>query len=204
MKYLTLLMAFLLTFSVSSAQKTYAWCADEIRTKPRIGFLQGDTIDVVIFDGRNLEALKRNGCEEGQLAKNLQRAISQTYPQAVFNILTSEKYPLDAAPDRITIKVGIVGYHAAYGTDITTGFGTFGGNFSYGVFPSSSWNAITAYSLKVYDKRNGTDLKKTKDISKTESTGESFGFKSAKKILDKSFTAANQELFFFIDECFMK
>ena len=87
---------------------------------------------------------------------------------------------------------------------LKVGIGSVGGNFSYGVFPEGKWNAITAYAVKIYDNRNNSETKKTKDIYKIASKPNSGGYTTAKNILNTTYIEANQELLFFIDETFMK
>ena len=106
--------------------------------------------------------------------------------------------------NRITIKIGISAYHAAFGADVKIGIGSVGGNFSYGAFPEGKWNAITAYAVKIYDNRNNSETKKTKDIYKIASKPNLGGYITAKNILNTTYIEANQELLFFIDETFMK
>lgn len=143
-------------------------------------------------------------CSSDDTILQLETFIKSTYPSAIFNFLSSDQYYKDPYKNRITIKIGIAGYHAAFGTDIKTGIGNIGGNFSYGIFANSKWNAITAYSVKLYDYRNGKEDKKTKDILKTGSASNLLGYSSAKKILNTTYMEANQDMLFFIDEALMK
>ena len=199
-----LIIVLLLTTSSLFAQKLYIWCpADQIPT-PRQGFLEKDTIDLVVFDGRILTAKSKIECTPENTISQLTEFIKMSYPSAIVNVTNTNLYYKDPLNNRITIKIGISAYHAAFGADVKIGIGSVGGNFSYGIFPEGKWNAITAYAVKLYDYRNNSDLKKTKDIYKIASKPNMGGYKTAKNILNTTYIEANQELLFFIDETFMK
>jgi hypothetical protein len=186
------------------AQKLYVWCPKDQIPTPRQGFLDKDTIDLVIFDGRILTEKSKVECTSENTITQLGDYIKKTYPSAIINQLNSSLYFKDQLKNRITIKIGISAYHAAFGADVKVGIGSVGGNFSYGVFPEGKWNAITAYAVKIYDNRNNSGTKKTKDIYKIASKPNLGGYITAKNILNTTYIEANQELLFFIDETFMK
>ncbi|MEI7502278.1 MAG: hypothetical protein WCJ61_03255 [Paludibacter sp.] len=186
------------------AQKLYVWCPKEQIPTPRQGFLEKDTIDLVVFDGRILTKNSLVDCTSENTILNLTNFIKATYPSAIINSLNSNLYYKDPSKNRITIKIGISAYHAAFGADVKIGIGSVGGNFSFGVFPEGKWNAVTAYALKIYDYRNNSEIKKSKDISKTGSKPNLVGYITAKNILNTTYIEANQEMLFFIDETFMK
>jgi len=199
-----IIIALLLITSNLFAQKLYVWCPAEQIPNPRQGFLEKETIDLVIFDGRLLTKNSKIGCTSEKTIAKLTEYIKHTYPSAVINVLTSDQYYKDPVINRITIKIGISAYHAAFGAEIKGGIGSVGGNFSYAIFPEGKWNALTAYAIKIYDYRNGQEIKKTKDIYKTASKPNIGGYKSAKNILNTTYMEVNQEMLFFIDETFMK
>ena len=186
------------------AQKLYVWCPKEQIPTPHHGLLENDTVDLVIFDGRILTENSKIECTSENTIFQLGDFIKKSYPSAVVNILNSRYYYKDPVKSRITIKIGISAYHAAFGADIKVGIGSVGGDFSYGLFPEGKWNAITAYSVKIYDYRNNAEIKKTKDIYKIASRPNTGGYNTAKNILNTSYIEANQEMLFFIDETFMK
>lgn len=186
------------------AQKLYVWCPEEQLITPRPGFLSKDTVDLVIFDGRILTDKSKIECTSENTILQLEEFIKKTYPSAVMNTLNSSFYYKDPLKNRITIKIGISAYHAAFGADVKIGIGVVGGNFSYGLFPEGKWNAVTAYAVKIYDNRNNLETKKTKDIYKIASRLNTGGYKTAKNILNTTFIEANQEMLFFIDETLMK
>ena len=204
MKTKTLLIALLLTTSSLFAQKLYVWCPKDQVPTPRQGFLEKDTIDLVVFDGRILTTKSKIECTPENTISQLTEFIKMTYPSAIVNVLNSNLYYKDPVKNRITIKIGISAYHAAFGADVKVGIGSVGGNFSFGVIPEGKWNAVTAYAVKIYDYRNSSDLKKTKDIYKIASKPNMGGYTTAKNILNTTYIEANQDLLFFIDETFMK
>jgi len=204
MKIRLLLITLILTTGNLFAQKLYVWCPKEQTAIPRQGFLEKDTIDLVVFDGRILTPKSKIECTPEETINKLTGFIRQTYPSTTINILNSNQYYKDPARKRITVKIGISAYHAAFGADVKVGLGSVGGNFSYGIFPQGKWNAITAYAVKIYDYRNGTEIKKVKDISKIASRPNTGGYITARNILNSSFIEANQDMLFFIDETLMK
>ncbi len=197
------LVFILLIANTAIAQKLYVWCPKDQLVKPRTGFLENDTIDVAIFDGRILTKNSKVECTPENTIILLGEFIKETYPSAVINLKASNYYK-DPLKNRITIKVGISAYHAAFGADVKVGIGSIGGTFSYGVVPEGKWNAITAYAIKIYDYRNNLEIKKTKDVYKIASKPNMGGYFTAKNILNTTYIEANQEMLFFIDETFMK
>lgn len=204
MKIRLLLITLILTTGNLFAQKLYVWCPKEQIATPRQGFLEKDTIDLVVFDGRILTSKSKVECTPDETINKLTDFIRQTYPSTTINVLNSNQYYKDPVKNRITVKIGISAYHAAFGADVKVGIGSVGGNFSYGVFPEGKWNAVTAYAVKIYDYRNDNEIKKVKDILKTASRPNTGGYITAKNILNSSFIEANQEMLFFIDETLMK
>jgi len=202
----TILPLILLLFFKSnlSAQKLYVWCPEEQVPAQRIGFLEKDTIDLVIFDGRILTENSKVECTSENTIFQLTEFIKMTYPSAVINVLSSMYYYKDPVKNRITIKIGISAYHAGFGADVKVGIGSLNSNIAYAVFAEGKWNAVTAYSVKIYDFRNNSELKKTKEICKIASKSNMGGYITAKNILNTTYIEANQEMLFFIDETLMK
>lgn len=186
------------------AQKLYVWCPKDQLITPRKNFLEHDTLDVVIFDGRLLTKNSKIECTSENTVNRLAEFIKATYPSAVVNLLPSNNYYKDPVKNHVTLKVGIAAYQAAFGADIKVGIGSIGGSISYGVIPEGKWNALTAYALKVYDYRGNKEDKHTKDISKIASKPNMLGYSSAKSCLNTTYMEANQEMLFFIDESLMK
>jgi hypothetical protein len=200
-----LVLFMLLLFSGNLlSQKLYVWCPKDQLVKPRQGFLEKDTIDLAIFDGRIFTKNSKVECTPENTIAQLAEFIQKTYPSAVMNVLTAGAYYKDPIKNRITVKIGISAYHAAFGADVKVGIGSVGGNFSYGVFPEGKWNAVTAFAVKVYDYRNNQETKKTKDIYKIASKPNMGGYMTAKNILNTTYIEACQDMMFFVDESLMK
>lgn len=203
MKTKLVLILLLLLSGNLIAQKLYVWCPKDQIPTPRQGFLEKDTIDLAIFDGRILTEKSKVECTPESTIQQLADFITKTYPSAVINVLNSSFYYKDPIRNRITVKVGISAYHAAFGADVKVGIGMVGGNFAFGVIPEGKWNAVTAYAVKIYDNRKGAEVKKTKDIYRIASRPNTGGYTTAKNILNTTYIEANQELLFFIDESLM-
>ena len=205
MKYtLIVLILYLLTsFSHLSGQKLYVWCPSEQTIVPRNGFLKNDTIDLVFFDGRVLNEKSRIECTSENVINHLQNFLYDCYPSAVFNSLSTNSYFDEPNTNRITIKIGISAYHAAFGADIKLGIGSVGGDFSFMVFPKGKSNGLTAYFIKIYDYRCSREIQKSKEISKITSKSNIWGYKTAIDCLAKTYSDATQEMLFFIDNTLM-
>ena len=204
-KKILVLLLFLTTASINTfSQKLYVWCQEEQTPNPRNGFLSNEEINLIIFDGRTMTPKSKIECNSETIIKNLALTIKQTYNSAKINLLTSDNYYQKPAENTITIKIAISAYQAAFGANLNLGIGSVGGSFSWGAMPEGKWNAVTGYSVKVYDYRNGAKIKKNKDIGKSASKPNNRGYKTAKNILNTTYINANQELFFFIDECLME
>jgi hypothetical protein len=204
MKKRIILLLFVLFSGTLCAQKLYVWCPRDQKSVPRPGFLEKDTVDVVIFDGRLFTKNSKVECTAENTIAQINEFIRQTYPSCTMHFLTSDQYYKDPVKNRLTIKIGISAFHAAFGADVKVGIGNVGGNFSYGVIPEGKWNAITAFSVRIYDFRDNLDLKRTRDVYKIASKPNMGGYNTAKNILNDTYLQACQELIFFIDEALMK
>lgn len=187
-----------------TAQKLYIWCPPEQKVKPRTSFLDKVNMDVIIFDGRTIPNKVRDKCDSKTVTDDVANYIKKIYPSANINILSEEAYYKKAENDKVTIKVAISAYHAGFGTDITVGIGTVGGNFTLLTFPKGEWNALTAYYVQVFDFRNSGAKRLQTEITELESKSNMFGYKSAKSALYNTYQAANQKLGFFIDNALME
>jgi len=199
---LTLLLIFLSTSLFS--QKMYVWCQKEQEQTPRKGFLENRQIDLVLFDTRIMSKKSKIECESETIISNLVDLVRQTYPSANYNLLESDRFYQNPAENRLTIKIAISAYHAAFGADVKVGIGSSGGNFVWGVFPEGKWNAVTGYSVMLYDYENGAKNKMTKEIGQVSSRPNTGGYRTAKNILNTAYIQANQELFSFIDKSLME
>ena len=203
-KFSFLLFACLLSHNFILAQKLYVWCPDEQNVKARTGFLEGQQINLVVFDGRTIPPKSKIECESSSVVEALANYIKKAYPSAKINLLGDEAYYKKPEANIITLKVAISAFHAGFGSDISVGIGSVGGSFSYGVFPKGEWNGLTSYYAQVFDNRNGTAKKDQKEIVELASKPNMFGYKTAKTCLNTTYIQANQKLLFFIDGLLME
>jgi len=197
----------ILTFLISEntySQKLYVWCQKEQIPTPRENFLTETEVDLVIFDSRIMTPRSRIKCESKNIIENLAKLIKLTYPSAKVNYLNSELYFKKPEKNKITIKISISAYHAAFGANVKVGIGNVGGKFSWGIIPEGKWNALTGYNLNIYDYRNENEKKFTHNIGKIVSRPNTGGYWTAKNILNSSYIQANQELFLLIDNSLME
>ncbi|MBO0593921.1 hypothetical protein I2486_21160 [Cellulophaga sp. E16_2] len=199
---LILLMIFLSTSLYS--QKMYVWCQKEQEPTPRKGFLENRQIDLVLYDTRILTKKSKIECESETIISNLVDLVRQTYPSASFNVLESDRFYQNPAENRLTIKIAISAYHAAFGADVKVGIGSSGGKFVWGVFPEGKWNAVAGYTVMLYDYENGAENKMTEEFGQVSSRPNTGGYRTAKNILNTAYIQANQELFAFIDKSLME
>lgn len=183
----------------SYTQKLYVWCQKEQIPVPRIEFLADSEIDLIIFDGRVLTKNSKIECDSQTTINSLSELLRLTYPSAQINLLETNKYFKNPDKNKITIKIMISAYHAAFGGDVKVGIGNVAGQFSWGVFPEGKWNAITGYSIKIYDYRDNLENIFSKEIGEIVSRPNTGGYRTAKNILNSSYIQANQKLFSFID-----
>lgn len=191
-----LIVALSVTSFGCATKKVYV--PKQMAVSPRIGFLNKDVVDLAIFDGR---VDKERSAE---LISQFANQIIKTYPSANFNLVDESRFYSDVQPNRITIKIAIAAYSSGFGSNITVGIGSVGGQLSYGIIPEGKWNGITGFSINIYDYRKNVATKFTKEIGKLVSKPNLGGYKTAKSALDESYQTAMQELLFFIDNSLMK
>jgi hypothetical protein len=163
---------------------------------PRTTFLEGQSIDVIVFDGRLMTPKSKIECSSEEVVNEFISILKNTYPSATFNVLPPNEYYSEPNDSVITIKLGISAYHAAFGADVSVGIGQVGGDFSWGLFPSSQWHGLVGLAVTI--NLSGESI--TKTIAKTNSKSNTAGFKTAKNMLTTSYMQAIQEMLFFIDE----
>jgi len=185
-------------------QKLYIWCPNDQEVKPRVSFLENQEINLIIFDGRSIPNNSKIECQSSDVVVELFNVIKKAYPSAKINLLNDSNYYKKSDAGKITIKIGIAAYQAGFGTDVTVGVGTIGGNFSYGLVAKGQWNGITSYYAQIFNNRNNLAGKYEREIFKVESKSNIWGYKTAKVCLNSAFTEANQELLFFIDKSLME
>ena len=184
------------------SQKMYVWAPKKFSPAPRIGFLQGDTIFLSIFDARMITKKNKIESTSEEVIENVHNLIAQSYPSATI-VYDNNLYYKKSSKTAITIKIAISAYHAGFGSDITMGIGSRGGSFSAMVFPKGKWNAMTAYNVRITDNREGRNIEQSKDVSSVDSASNMMGYQSAKKCLTNSYVSATQQLFMFIDSVLM-
>lgn len=171
----------------------------ELNVSPRIGLLTGETIDLAIFDGRLNKGYSR------ELKSQISNHIIKSYPSVKFNIIPDDEFYTNPNSNRVTIKIAIASYDAGFGSNVTIiTFGSFGGDFSYGIIPEGKWNGITGFSINIYDYRNNNENRISKNIGKLVSLPNMWGYKTAQKALNDSYQQVMQELLFLIDNSLMK
>ena len=186
----------LLIIGCSTAPKVFQ--PNEIGVSPRTGFLDNETVDLALFDGRI------NNEYSDELITQIKDQLIRTYPSANFNILPSNEFYRDSNPNRITIKISVMSYYAGFGSDVKVGVGAIGGEFGYGIIPEGKWNGITGFTVNIYDSRNNSGKKFSNNIGNVVSLSNLYGYKTAREALDKSYNQSMQELLFFIDNSLMK
>ena len=171
----------------------------KIQAPQRVGFLEDELIDLAIFDAR------LNSDYSFELINQISNQIIRTYPSANFNIIPINEFYNNPKSDRITMKISIVSYDAGFGSKVTViTVGTFGGEFGYGIIPEGKWNGVTGFSLNIYDNRNKETKKYSNNIGKIISLPNTYGYKTAKAALDKSYKQTMQDLLMYIDNALMK
>lgn len=187
----------------AEAQKLYVWLPDTEDFVQHPLFEATDTVDIVIFDGRNIPSKSKVECSSEDFITYLVKDIQYIYEGATFNVLPAAKYFKDTEDGHVTIKVGIAAYQAGFGADVDIAIGSVGGNFSYSVSPKGRWNGITSFLVKVTDKRNGNTEEKEKEVVSQVDKSNMFGYKTAKQCLNESYTKAISQLVFFVDSVLM-
>lgn len=187
----------------AEAQKLYVWLPviEDFVQHPL--FEATDTVDIIIFDGRNVPSKSKVECSSEDFIAYPVKDIQHTYEGTTFNVLTATMYFKDTEDGHVTIKVGIAAYQAGFGADLDIAIGSVGGNFSYGVSPKGRWNGITSFLVKVTDKRNGNAEEKEKEVVSQVEKSNMLGYKTAKQCLNESYTKAFSQLVFFVDSVLM-
>jgi len=206
MNYKSLILAFLISITshLCSAQKLYIWCPESHEVKAHTGFLSGQDVNLVVFDGRTIPSNSRVKCDAENIQQALAKYIQTIYPSCHIKILSDSDYYKPSIQGRITIKIGISAYQAGFGTDINVGIGSVGGKFSYGVFPQGKWNGLVSYYVQVFDNRKEGSKKLSKEIAEVTSKSNIWGYKTAKDCLYASYDQANTELTNFIEDTLMQ
>lgn len=204
MKKSLIFLVFLFSVLPAFGQKVYVWAPNSGQPPQRPLFEQTDTVDVVVFDGRNIPSSSKVECSSEELVSIVIDGIQQVYSGATFNVLDKVKYYKPSADNHITIKVGIAAYHAGFGADVDVAIGSVGGNFAYGVSAKGKWNAVTSFYLRIFDKRGGEEQEFEREILSQDSKPNTGGYITAKKALNTTYMNAFSQLCSAIDSFFMK
>jgi hypothetical protein len=185
------------------AQKLYIWCPEDHDVRPRVGFLENQDMNLVLFDARTIPSNSKVECEGITVNQALAKFIQKAYPSSKITILSEADYYKPSEKGKITIKIGIASYQAGFGTDVSVGIGSVGGKFSYSVFPKGEWNGLVSYYVQVFDNRGEIDRKVSKEISEVTSKSNILGYKTARSCLFTSYDKANQSLLSFVEDSLM-
>ena len=203
-KYVSTLTVLFFLCNISIAQKLYIWCPEETVVKPRIGFLEKEEVNLVLFDARTIPAKSKVECEASAITQSIISTIRQAYPSTTFAVQPESEYYKPSKSNALTIKIGIASYHAGFGTDVTVGIGSVGGNFTYNLIPKGEWNGLVSYYVQVFDNRGDLSNKFSREISEITSKSNMLGYKTARTCLNTSYNKANQTLLSFIEQSLMR
>ena len=179
MKRLILLVTFaaLVTYN-AYAQRVYISCPEHIDTKPNAGFLDKQSVDLVITDSRIIPSDAKIECKGTDIEQALKDFLQSEFPSSKITLFHDTlKAP---KPNTITIRLNITAYHAS--------------------LSKSEWTASVNYHVMIFDDRKGRTKKVSEDISNDTSKPGIWGYKkTAKSCLLTSFDKSNQDLVSFIE-----
>lgn len=199
-----ILFIFLINSVCAFSQKIYVWCPDEQNIQSRVGFLENEQVNIVVFDSRIIPKKHKIECTSANIIRSISENIQKAYPNAHINVLDENEFHKKSVDSIVTIKINISAYHAGFGRDIDVAIGNVGGAFSYAVIPKGKWNGITRFNISVFDNRKESKKKYDKEIVEIESKPNLFGYKSARDCLESTYTTVIQRTLSFIDNCLME
>jgi hypothetical protein len=178
MKRLLLLVTLgtLITYS-ACAQKVYIGCPPQVDTKPNVGFIAQQAVDLVIVDTRTIPANARIECQGNDIRQVLKNFLQSEYPSCKITLLPDTLSP--PKPNSITIKIGITAYQAS--------------------LAKSEWTGSVSYHIAIVDNRSKKAKKTAEEISNDTTRPNILGYGPAKKCLFSSFDKSNQDLSSFIE-----
>lgn len=200
---LIIVILFCLVAENALCQKMYVWSPKENPITERHGFLINEPIDLVVFDARTLTEKSKIECSSEEITTIIAQLVKKSLPSAMVNILHPNNFYKASKDSVITLKISVFAYHAAFGSNIKVGIGSVGGKFSSIAFPEGKWNAVTGYEVIIFDNRNGKN-KFTETIFKVHSQPNMMGYRTAKNALNSTFIETNQNLFAFLENCFLE
>ncbi|MBS1502989.1 MAG: hypothetical protein JST32_13060 [Bacteroidetes bacterium] len=179
MKYIPLLtlIIVLLTYK-ADAQKFYVGCPQQVVTKPNVGFLDKQPVDLVVVDNRTVPSNARVECQGADIEQVLKNFLRSEFPSCKITLLPDTFYNKASKPNRIAIKLAITKYQASQS--------------------KLEWTASVNYHVMIFDDRNGRAKKVSEDISNDTTKPGVWGYKTAKTCLMTSFDKSNQDLISFI------
>ena len=187
-----------LIFLIGGCATSKVYVPEASSVAQRTGFLSGEEVDLVIYDGRlDKEASK-------ELVTRIQQDFQTAFPSAKLTVVPESEYYKSSAPNKITVKIGISTYAAAFGSRVSLSIGTFGGAFFYGVVPEGMWNGVTGLSVNVFDRRNKQEQKYSMNIGRVISMSNLLGYATAKQALFQSYNVVINETVSFVENSLMK
>jgi hypothetical protein len=178
MKGLILLLTFaaLVTYN-ARAQKVYVGCPKQVDTKPNVGFLNKQSVDLVISDNRTVPPGSKIECQGTDVIQVLKNFLQSEFPSCKITMLSDTLKASNR--NRVTIRLSITAYQAS--------------------LSKVEWTGSVNYHVMIFDDRNGRANKVSEDISNDTTKPGIFGYKAAKATLFTSFDKSNQDLLSFIE-----
>lgn len=170
--------------------------AQELKPHPRRGFLAGDTIQLIVVDGRRITD------DFDKVPTFLNSVLHDAYPDAVVLLGGDSLFYKPARPGAITVRVQVLGYNRGFGIEAGAGIGIVGGTVLPLVFPQGKWNGASALAITTFDKRSGRDSKQTTTISKVVSKANTWGSRSGTQAMRESLSEAANALLNYLDALF--
>ncbi|MBS1532927.1 MAG: hypothetical protein JSU01_21685 [Bacteroidetes bacterium] len=182
MKNISLLILFVVLLTYSAyAQKYYVACPKQGDTKPHAGFLDKQSVDLVISDSRVIPSNSMIECQGNDIKQMLKNFLQSEFPSCTITLLPDTLYNKASNPHKITIKLGITAYQA--------------------VLSKTEWTGSVNYHVMIFDDRTGRAKQVSEDISNDTSKPGIWEYKkTAKTCLFTSFGKSNQDLVSFIEK----
>ena len=195
-KTLLLLSLCLLFLAACATTEVYVPAATPL--SPREGFLRDEDVNLVIYDGRTY----REGSAE--LTARIADDFRTAFPSVKLTVLPETAYYEQPRPGRITIRIGISTYAAAFGSGVSSSIGKFGGKFYYGSLPENVWNGITGFSVTISDRRPGRDRDDSENIGKVMSMATTMGAAPAQMALSRSYAYVMKSVAGYVENVLMR
>lgn len=170
--------------------------AQELKPHARKGFLAGDTIQLIVLDGRRITD------DFGKVPQFFSLVLHDAYPDAVIILGADSLFYTPARAGAITVRVQVLGYNKGFGIEAGAGIGAVGGTVIPLVLPQGKWNGATALAITTFDKRIGRDSKQITTISKVVSKANTWGSRSGTQAMHESLSEAANALLNYLDTLF--